>query len=1076
MKPKKLVLSAFGSYAGVETIDFEKIDHGLFLIAGDTGAGKSTIFDAIMFALYDTMSGKERKSSMMRSEYADENVETYVEYTFSYGASSQQQVYCIKRYPTYERRSKRKNKNGEYSMTKQTGKVSLILPDGKEYTGKAAETNQKIREIIGLNPEQFSKIAMIAQGEFQELIMDKTGKRKEIFQQIFSTGIYEKIEKKIWEKWKASVGAVKENTTKFRETTEGIAILEEEEKKQWQEVKTFLETEPERVLGFLEEMTGRQKRETDVLEQEFRELQEKLTKSEWVYQEALRLNQLFKEYKEVQAAKKRLDEKADEINRKKQELLRSEAAAVVHQAEEEYIRIQKEQECSVQKEEIYKKNGEELLQKQQEAIQQQNIWKEKYEERQPELLQEQGRMSEEMKSLQELIDCQKEKEVIEKTYKKLQEEIEELLQKREDTHQKKLEVEEWLSSNNKTEVLLEQANQKKAACEEQAKKLEKYGKQYRDWKKEEEKAREWGEKVSVAVKEWETGRRRYEELNRAYIMAQSAFLAMELSEGEPCPVCGSKEHPAPAKKAPDTVTKEMLSAAKSGEEQLQKEKEECFRKMESVTARADELKRGLLEESSLLFGENLFFRDTGEEELDITVFLAKREGGQNAALFLEKKAESLLRDAKKENRKQSKEVQKEIEHLTALQEETAKRQKELKHLVSLLEKDEKCLQEKKEDLQASAVSKKGIEAKELLLKEKVHISSLEEGKKILEKLKRELTKLQKEGDTLEEKVSQSKKAYDILLGNQAENKRRLQELIVGAKEQEQAYQKALQENGFLEEQEYKSALLPPKEQAGRKKELEKYQLQVVECDTRLQSLKKQTEGKQEEELEKLLSQKEETKVQHGQKKSSLEKLSYRLQTNQRIVRRTKELLKDREVLLEEMRVMCSLNDVANGKIHFQTYILRQYFKKIISAANKRLARMAVNPFLLQCREWSNAGAGEAGLDLDVYNPVTGKSRDAHTLSGGETFLASLSMALGMADVVQNTVGKTHLDTMFIDEGFGSLSEDVRGMAVKVLLELAGEQRLVGVISHVSELKEQIPDKLLITKGSSGSSARWVQWG
>ena len=174
--------------------------------------------------------------------------------------------------------------------------------------------------------------------------------------------------------------------------------------------------------------------------------------------------------------------------------------------------------------------------------------------------------------------------------------------------------------------------------------------------------------------------------------------------------------------------------------------------------------------------------------------------------------------------------------------------------------------------------------------------------------------------------------------------------------------------------------------------------------------------------------------------------------------------------------MCSLNDVANGKIHFQTYILRQYFKKIISAANKRLARMAVNPFLLQCREWSNAGAGEAGLDLDVYNPVTGKSRDAHTLSGGETFLASLSMALGMADVVQNTVGKTHLDTMFIDEGFGSLSEDVRGMAVKVLLELAGEQRLVGVISHVSELKEQIPDKLLITKGSSGSSARWVQWG
>ena len=173
-----------------------------------------------------------------------------------------------------------------------------------------------------------------------------------------------------------------------------------------------------------------------------------------------------------------------------------------------------------------------------------------------------------------------------------------------------------------------------------------------------------------------------------------------------------------------------------------------------------------------------------------------------------------------------------------------------------------------------------------------------------------------------------------------------------------------------------------------------------------------------------------------------------------------------------MRTIQSLNDAANGKVHFQTYILRQYFKRIIQAANKRLAKMSSQQFLLKCRELDGTGLGEAGLDLDVYNPMTGKSRDAHTLSGGETFLASLSMALGMADVVQNTVGKTHLDTMFIDEGFGSLSEEVRNTAVKVLLELAGDWRLVGVISHVTELKEQIPDKLIVTKGSHGSEVRW----
>ena len=170
----------------------------------------------------------------------------------------------------------------------------------------------------------------------------------------------------------------------------------------------------------------------------------------------------------------------------------------------------------------------------------------------------------------------------------------------------------------------------------------------------------------------------------------------------------------------------------------------------------------------------------------------------------------------------------------------------------------------------------------------------------------------------------------------------------------------------------------------------------------------------------------------------------------------------------------SLQNAANGKMQFQTYVLRQYFQKIIQAANIRLKKMTTNPFLLKCREWNVSGLGEAGLDLDVWNPLTGKSRDAHTLSGGETFLASLSMALGMADVVQNTVGKTHLDTMFIDEGFGSLSEDVRTTAVKVLLELAGENRLVGVISHVSELKEQIPNKLYVTKDSNGSRVQWQQ--
>mgnify|MGYP000295589868 CR=1 FL=1 len=195
-------------------------------------------------------------------------------------------------------------------------------------------------------------------------------------------------------------------------------------------------------------------------------------------------------------------------------------------------------------------------------------------------------------------------------------------------------------------------------------------------------------------------------------------------------------------------------------------------------------------------------------------------------------------------------------------------------------------------------------------------------------------------------------------------------------------------------------------------------------------------------------------------------------------------MRDRGELDKKYRVIASLNNAANNKkIHFQTFVLRQYFNMVISYANKRLAVMTSNNFLLRCRDISFSTAGETGLELDVYSPVTGKVRDAHSLSGGETFMASLAMALGMSDIVQNKSGKTNIDTMFIDEGFGSLdeaglsqalSDDVRDKAVRILLELAGSSRTVGVISHVSELKEQIPSKILVRKENDGSHITWSQ--
>ncbi len=256
MKPVKLIMSAFGSYGGTEVIEFDKIQNGLFLIAGDTGAGKSTIFDAIMFALYDTMSGKERKSIMMRSEYASDNMETYVEYTFSYGSS----IYTIKRFPAYVRKSKRRNKDGQYNIIRQQGKVELTMPDGTAYNGKIAQVNQKIEEITGLTAEQFNKIALIAQGEFQELVMDRTGKRKEIFRQIFSTQIYGDIEDIIFKRYKAEASQIKYNSTKLEELVKGIDFQEDSPyKEDFNIAFERKDTEPDRLPDIMRAETSRLK-------------------------------------------------------------------------------------------------------------------------------------------------------------------------------------------------------------------------------------------------------------------------------------------------------------------------------------------------------------------------------------------------------------------------------------------------------------------------------------------------------------------------------------------------------------------------------------------------------------------------------------------------------------------------------------------------------------------------------------------------------------------------------------------------------------------------------------------------
>lgn len=1070
MKPRKLVMSAFGSYAGVETIHFDFMDHGLFLIAGDTGAGKSTIFDAIMFALYDTMSGKERKGSMMRSEYATEETQTYVEYTFSYGTASNVKTYTIKRYPSYERRAKRKNKQGKYGMTKQPGRVSLVMPDGKEYPGKTADINKKIQEIIGLTSEQFSKIAMIAQGEFQELIMDKTGKRKQIFQQIFSTEIYEKVENKIHEHFQKSQAAVEEKTTQLRETVAGITFLLEDEKEKWQEVLSFMETEPERIKKFLEESISKESVIVEASKTELLKLEEQIAQINKEYQEAVSINQMIEEYKKERLLLERLLSQKSDIKCMKDEAVLAEEAREVRQFEEAYSRCKSELKQVKEKKARYEMLEGQLQRQVNETIDVRNRLKKNFDKKQPQIIQKQNQLKEDLKALSELLECQKQLKSQKKQFVQTKESLSELQEQSREFQDKQIKLNEWLDTHENLEVLIERVKQKSIQAKERNIALQQFDKKYQDLLEKEQMLHAKERELLQAICVWEESRRDYEEKNHAYVAAQSAFLAMELSAGKPCPVCGSLEHPSPACQMEDTITKSMLDDAKKREQEKQRAKEACQVAVESQNVTVQNLAKDLWQEGISLFGSGF-----AEEEQKASI-----KGNKNESVKFNIKnligiignKNKLLENAYQSNQNEIDSLKVELTSMHTKQKKKQKSKEELENLSDIIQKNHLIIQEKEQLLHQIEIQKKSLETQESILKEKVTITSKEEGENKLEQLLEQMQSLQTEVAQAEENAIQCKKDYDTLIGNQGENQKRLEELLQEEDVTRKAYQQNLESHGFANEEKYRKALELWPAQKERNRRIEEYKIQKAQCDERMHSLELRISGREKVAVEELERQIDKLKKFQKERQESYEAISYQYKANSQIMKRVTLLLEGKETLSEEMKVVRSLNDVANGKIHFQTYIQRQYFKKIIQAANRRLAKMTTNQFLLKCRELDGSGLGEVGLDLDVYNPVSGKSRDAHTLSGGETFLASLSMALGMADVVQNTVGKTHLDTMFIDEGFGSLSEEVRNTAVKVLLDLAGDNQLVGVISHVSELKEQIPNKLVVTKGNHGSKVNW----
>lgn len=929
MKPLKLTLSAFGSYGGTEVVDFEAIGSGIFLITGDTGAGKTTLFDAITFCLFDETSGGKRDGEMMRSQYASDETPTYVELTFLAGKDR----YTVRRNPAYQRKSRRKNKDGVYALTREGAGVELTLPDGSIFKGKIPETNKKIAEIVGLDASQFLQIAMIAQGDFLRLLLALSKERKEIFGKIFNTRIYGRIQAKLRE----AAGNLEEELSEnrkdcLREFAALSALPESTEAEELQKL-----TENEERWGENAQVT------IEAVQQDFSEKLALLKEQKKTVQDEIGKKEL---YQELQSRKINCGERMAaheswilEKKLQEQELRKAaeEAAKALEtrgaQVEAELLRIQsllpdyqelENLEGRLKKAEADRKKLESAS----------DFWQEKRKAGKEE--------TEELKKMQESL------EGTEKEIPDLEKRLRELSLAREACT--------GLQEQQELLMGLETSLRKKKAAAEQGLAL---------YKKQAEE---------------------YNKLYTCFLAEQVGLIAGQLKEGEPCPVCGSREHPSPAKAVHQDVTQEKVDAAKERAESLQQELNRLKEGFVAEKQRFQVENAHLQEESARWFTEALSWKKEDQEK--------RREKEQvldDESKALKKRREDLLK--KKKRWEAGKERLKVLESETAVLEEK--------------------LEKTRAELEKARVSCE-LARKELELKR----SRLPYPEK--RKAEAVYQALDQEKRTLKTEANRSKAALDQLLEERNRH--------FGALESEKEEQNRLREALEAEE---KKGILPET----------------------LSELKERKESLEEEERE----------------------LDHLYRKNEAAAKKIAVLLKKREGLTETYGMVGRLDRTANGKrrqaagLDFQTYVQRRYFQAIIHEANRRLEVMTDRKFYLKCRDISDLKLqGEVGLDLDIYSCVTDSVRDVRTLSGGESFMAALAMALGMADIVQRTAGKVRLDAMFIDEGFGSLDEESREQAIRVLQELAGEERQVGIISHVEELKKQLDRKLVIRKDREGS--------
>ncbi len=1053
MRPVKLTMSAFGPYAEKTEIDFRQLgDSGLFLISGLTGAGKTTIFDAVSFALYGEASGSYRDASSLRSDYAQPDTPTYVRLEFTHQGKN----YTVERNPAYERPKLRG------SGTVKQGEKAVFTEEGKAPVEGARQVDNAVIELLRIDYAQFKQIAMIAQGEFYQLLNAKSEERTKILQKIFMTEGYRRMGEIL--KIKTSERQTKANEIERSLIQDFSAVTAEEDSPHAEELRNLNH-----------EIAGsghayRIKEMKDVIAALIKEAQHK---------QNARSQQLDTARKQEETVRKKLTLAAED-NRKLDELAKL-------QKQKELSDLQKETYDALRKELVWQKKavysvrssedawtqGKKRLADADVSLRQTKETVQKAEQNLETAKQRFEKAKPGIGISQELMikaSAMKEKEASYRRRDTLKEEAARLLGEETKLQKKSSAADETIDALKKSiregetrltqlqdiPEKLAQAKQKLQNTEDRIGSLREL--EETDLIEQQKRENELGRRQKEYLEKERLSKSAYqkmEHIEEIYHHSIAGILAMTLAEGEPCPVCGSVHHPAPAVLAEEHYTEEDVKAAREAADRCRSDAETAAKNAANAKVKAEE-GLGRIREKLLKL----------DADAECTELITVTE---------------TVRTLKEEAQKTYRQDHKDTQTLDALQKERTALQ------ASLLENRDKLEQEETnaKNLQASLhTCQMNLAAAEASLKslgtfEYPDLKAAEKARRETENKAAEWKKQAEDADQALRKCEQEYKAAETSLQKDHET---LQQAEADEKRLQEDFCRMLGENGFASAEEYRAFCVNETVLQENEKKIQKYDTDRAVNAGLLEKAVRETQGLQYSDLDGLQREVQQASDNVRQLQDDVYRQGTRAVQLQGILDAVGKKVQASEKLLQETAMYRRLSDMVNGnlkgrsKITLEQYIQAAGFDSIIAAANRRLKPMSSGQFELCRHEDLREINGKNALNLDVLDNYTGRKRPVSSLSGGESFKASLALALGLSDRISSGAGGIQVDTLFIDEGFGTLDETSLNEAIDMLTSLSTNGKLIGIISHRKELEERIQKQIIVSKADNtqGSTLRIEQ--